>query len=216
LPLCQQPPVRGPSETTPVKGGQNIVPPEVRRREGDRSHRPAVDPALVGGRVDENAKIKAPPRLSKQMRAVWQVVIDDMRQGGILDRADLVTVESFAVAMGRAREIRDALAAIAKLERDRAADEEDPRRRRLAELGLGHLLADTVRGSMANPLLAKEKDFITEARQLSVDLGLSPRARAHLGLDAKGSIKPKGMHGELERTIGASPRFASIEGGRTG
>lgn len=169
---------------------------EVRRRDGDTSHRPAADPVLVGGRVDEHERIRVPPHLSRQMRSVWRVVIDDMRAGGILDRADLVTVEQFAVALGRAREIREYLRSL--------QTKDEP---------FGHLLADTVRGTMAHPLLAKEKDFLTEARQIGEHLGLSPVARTRLGLDAKGSLKPKSMQGELARKLGPSPRL--IQGGRT-
>lgn len=172
---------------------------EARRRDGNTSHRPAVDPVLVGGRVDEHERIRIPPHLSRQMRAVWKIVIDDMRAGGILDRADLVTVEQFAVALGRAREIREYLRSL--------QTKEEP---------FGHLLAETQRGNWtANPLLSKEKDFLTEARQVGEHLGLSPVARTRLGLDAKGSLKPKSMQGELDRRLGPSPRLASLDGGRT-
>ena len=196
-----------------MRGGQNAIPAEQRRREGDRSHRPPVDPVLVGGRVDEAEQLPVPPHFSRQMRAVWRIVVDDLREGGILDRADLSMVEAFAVSLGRAREIRTALALITREARKNAAAEKDPTRRLLAAAGYGHLLAETVRGSTAQPLLAKEKDYLTEARQLGVDLGLSPRARTHLGLDAKGSLKAKSMQGELARKLGASPRL--VEGGKT-
>lgn len=168
---------------------------EQRRRDGQTRHEAPAQPVIVGGRLDEGETIRMPPYLSRFMRAVWRVVIDDMRQGGILDRADLVTVEQFAVALGRAREIRAYLKTLQS-----------------KEAPFGHLLADTVRGTMAHPLLAKEKDFLTEARQVGEHLGLSPVARTRLGLDAKGSLKPKSMEGELGRKIGVSPRL--IQGGR--
>lgn len=192
--------------------GRKPVPAEVRRKEGDRSHRPPVQPALVGGRVADEERITPPPNLSRHMRAIWLTVIADLRAGGVLDRADLVTVEAFAVAMGRTREIRAALRLIANAARAAAETETDPVRKLLGAAGLGHLLADAARGTQAQPLLSKEKEYLAEARQIGSDLGLSAVARTRLGLDAKGSLGPKSMPGELGRKIGPSPRLVASEG----
>ena len=173
--------------------GRKPVPAEQRRQEGDRSHRPPIQPNVVGGRLDEGERIKPPPNLSRHMRAVWTVVVDDLRAGGVLDRADLVSVEAFAVALGRTREIRAYLRSL--------QTKDEP---------FGHLLADSSRGTQAHPLLAHERGFLTEARQIGENLGLSAMARTRLGLDAKGSIKPKGMEGELERKLGRSPRLEVV------
>lgn len=175
--------------------GRKPTSAEQRRREGDRSHRPATDPVLIGGRLRDDEEPRVPPNLSRHMRAVWRTVIDDMREGGILDRADLVTVEAFAVALGRAREIRAFLKTL-----------------QTTENPYGHLLADAARGTQAHPLLAHERNSLTEARQIGEHLGLSPVARTRLGLDAKGSLKPKSMQGELDRRIGPAPRLAVVGG----
>lgn len=195
---------RGPA----VKGRKPKVA-EQRRLEGDVSHRPPTTPALVGGRPDEAERIVAPPNFSRHQAAVWKVVLADLREGGILDRADLATVEAFATAMGHVREIRAALKIIRSTEKRLMAAEDapvDPIRAALAKADLGHLLADAARGTQANPMLSQERGFLTEARQIGEHLGISPMARTRLGLDAKGSIKPKGMQGELERKLGPSPR----------
>lgn len=182
---------------------------EQRRLEGDVSHRPPATPALIGGRPDDDEKIPAPPNFSRHQTAVWRVVLADLRDGGILDRADLSTVEAFATALGHVREIRAALKIIRSTEKSLMAAEgapDDPVRSALAKADLGHLLADAARGTQANPMLSQERGFLTEARQIGEHLGLSPMARTRLGLEAKGSIKPKGMQGELERKLGPSPR----------
>lgn len=189
--------------------GRKPKPAEQRRLEGDVSHRPAVDPVLVAGRPDEDERLAAPPNLSRHQTAVWRVVLADLRAGGILDRADLSSVEAFATALGHVREIRAALKIIRATEKQLAnviGPPVDPVRSALAKADLGHLLADASRGTQANPLMSQERGFLTEARQIGEHLGLSPMARTRLGLDAKGSIKPKGMQGELERKLGPSPR----------
>lgn len=198
--------------------GRKPKPAEERRRDGNASHRPDPDPILVGGRLDEGEAVKAPPNLSRHMRAVWLIVVEDLRNGGLLDRADLVTVEAFAVALGRAREIRAALRLVAaEVRKAVAADEKAPAiDKALAAGGFGHLLADAVRGTQAHPLLSQERGFLTEARQIGEHLGLSAVARTRLGLESKGSLKPKSMETELERKLGRSPRFKSIEGGKAG
>lgn len=177
--------------------GRKPKPAEQKRREGDRSHRPPVQPSIIGGRVDEGEKIPPPPDLSTHMTAVWTVVVEDLRSGGVLDRADLASVEAFAVAMGRVREIRAYLRTL--------QTKAEP---------FGHLLADSARGTQAHPLLSQERGFLTEARQIGENLGLSAMARTRLGLDAKGSLKPQGMESELERKIGKSPRLRVHAGGR--
>lgn len=182
---------------------------EQRRLEGNVSHRPLATPAIVGGRPDEGERISAPPNFSRHQAAVWRVALADLREGGILDRADLGTVEGFATALGHVREIRAALKIIRAEEKRTMAAEgapDDPVRRALAKADLGHLLAEAARGTQASPLLAQERAFLTEARQIGEHLGLSPMARTRLGLDAKGSIKPKGMQGELARKLGPSGR----------
>lgn len=177
--------------------GRKPVPTEQRRREGRHRHEPDPEATVIGGRPDEGERLRVPPKLSKQMRAVWRVVIDDLRQGGILDRADLATVEAFAVTLGRAREVREYLDSL------RTPDEP-----------YGHLLAPTKTGTQAHPLLSKEIAYLTEARLVGEHLGLSPMARTRLGLDAKGNVKPRSMPGELERKLGPNPRLASLPGGR--
>lgn len=174
----------------------NLKPAEQKRREGNPGHRPIPQPRLVGGRVHEGEKLPVPRHFSAPMRSVWTVAIADLAAGGILDRADLFTVEMFCVQLGRAREIRKYLAGL-----------------QTKEQPFGHLLAETARGhASANPLLGVERGAITEARQLADHLGLSASARTRLGLDARGNLGTGtgGMQGELDRRLGPSPRLAVV------
>lgn len=186
---------------------------EERRRDGDTSHRPPPTPVFVAGRVEENEEVPLPPDFDEHMTGVWTLVVDDLREGGLLDRADLVTVEAFAVAMGRARAIRAALLVVAAEEKTRVAGDAKATaaEKALAKAGFGHLLADAVRGTQAHPLLSQERGYLTEARQIGEHLGLSAVARTRLGLESKGRLGPKrGMEKELERELGPNPRLRSV------
>lgn len=179
--------------------GRKPTPAEKRRREGDRSHRPPVQPRIVGGRVDEAEKLTPPAQVKSSSYALrwWRVIVDDLRAGGLLDRADLSMVALAALAGGRVDEIAAYLKSL--------QTKDEP---------FGHLMAPAKEGTRAHPLLAHQRGYITEARQLLGELGIGPVARTRLGMDAKGSIKPKGMGEELDRKLGPNPRLQAIEGGR--
>lgn len=175
-----------------------LKPVEQKLREGNPGHRALPQAQLVAGRVGADEQIPPPAHFSTHMVAVWQTVVPDLAGAGILDRADLVTVEMFCVALGRSREIREYLAGL--------QTEDDP---------FGHLLAETARGhASANPLLGVERASITEARQLADHLGLSAVARTRIGLDARSHLGLAGrsMDAELIRKLGPAPRLSVVGG----
>lgn len=143
--------------------GRKAVPREVRERRGDASKGASQgDTVVVGGRSLDGKVPKPPPGLTSSMQSIWRVVIEDLIDAHIYDRVDVYAVEAFVVALGRAREARTILNRPGKLE-DR-------------------LLAPTVRGTMAHPLLTVERESLKEARLMGEMLGLSPSARSRLGL----------------------------------
>lgn len=153
-------------------------------------------PRIVAGRVDEDEKLKPPAAIAKSKYALhwWTVITDDMRSGGMLDRADLSMVAICALAGGRVDEIQAYLESL--------QTKAEP---------FGHLMAPAKEGTRAHPLLAHQRGYITEARQLLGELGIGPVARTRLGMDAKGSIKSKGMQEELGRKLGESPRLRALK-----
>lgn len=159
--------------------GRKPAPLEQRRIEGNPRQHALPDPVLIGGRG-----VPATPQgLTPAMRAVWRLMIRDLAESGVLDRADAGMVEAAAVFLGRAREAR-------KL------------------LNTEGILAVNSQGRVAHPAIAIERGSWTEFRQIAEHMGLSPAARARLGL----SGHKETMTGELERQIGRAPRLRAVDG----
>lgn len=179
-----------------MPGGRKPKPTEEKRRTGNPGKRGLPQATLVGGRRPP----AQPPGLSAPMVAAWKVMVEDLTAGGVLDHADGGIIEAAAVFWGRAREAR------AELTRQAAAH---ARKRR----ALPHLLAETARGYTANPLIAIERESWGQFRLIADNLGLSPTARARLGMVRRAQGTPTGgtMANELDREIGASPKLRAVK-----
>ena len=180
-----------------MSAGRKPTPTEVKRRNGNPGKRGLPQATLVGGRK----RPPQPPQLSGPMVTAWRLMVADLEAGGILDHADAGIVEAAAVFWGRAREARTEL---------RRQAEQHARGRR----ELSHLLAETARGYTANPLIAIERESWGQFRLIADNIGLSPNARARLGMVRRAQGAPTGgtMGHELERELGASPRQLRVVG----
>lgn len=181
-----------------VTGGRKPTPTEEKRRNGNPGKRGMPQATLVGGR-----RVPArPPHLSAPMRSAWNVMVEDLEAGGVLDHADGGTIEAAAVFWGRAREAR------AELTRQAAAY-------RKGERELPHLMATTARGYTANPLIAIERESWGQFRLIAENLGLSPVARARLGMVRRAQGTPTStMAKELDRKLGESPKLRVVGDGQ--
>lgn len=138
--------------------GTKPKPVEAHRRDGTTPKGGRREPVVVGGR-------EAPPMpkgLPKAAQDVWKVVVADLTDSKVLDRADWSVVEVFAVTVARYRQARDELAA------------------------WPGLLTEGQKGSaVVNPLATFERDTGKLVVSLAEQLGLSPTGRARLGLAVK-------------------------------
>jgi P27 family predicted phage terminase small subunit len=137
-----------------VSGGRPPKPTEQHQREGtfrkDRHNLPVV----LGARGVPDL----PAHLSEEATEVWNLLVADLRESGVLDKTDALAIEAVAVLVERARQAR----------------------RALAEEGLFQTTARG--GSMLNPAVKLERDSWSLLKQYAEQLGLTPSARARLGL----------------------------------
>lgn len=136
--------------------GRKPKPREVKIASGNPGRRKLPEPVLVGERVA--GPPAAPAGLDERAAEVWAELAALLTEGGILTGGDLVALEGLAVMVGRARQARAAL-------------EGEPL---------------VVRGSQSwmipNPLLRIERDAWAAAQRVAVEFGMTPSARARLGL----------------------------------
>jgi phage terminase small subunit len=85
-------------------------PPKVtqaRRREGGTerqgtvSHRPLPEPVIVAGR---NVPIAAPDDMPEDARSLWEEIVRQLAEAGIIDRIDLPMLRDYCVQYARARQ----------------------------------------------------------------------------------------------------------------
>ena len=215
--------------------GRPPKPLEEHRRDGTEPSGGARPAVQLGGRERPDV----PPGLDADARKVWDVVVEDLTAGNVLDRADWAAVEAFAIAVARARQARRAIA----FEQKRAAEQrrklpellakyhEDMERWRAGELKneprepdvdpnpLSHLTQAGQKGSrIPNAYLGVERESWREARQLGENLGLSPSGRARLGLNVKGAGRRQGAtagrQGIPESARATRGPFGVVNGGR--
>lgn len=142
-------------------------------------------PLIVGGRPTESELERAPNGLDKWARAAWREVVPQLVQAKLIDRVDRQALEAYALHLGRARALREAI----------EWEHEEPRYNKLDgtlmnEATIGRRVrrktldeqfrARTVRGFTSNPLLSQEREALREARMMGELLGLNPVGRTRL------------------------------------
>lgn len=157
-------------------------PIELARLQGNPGKRRLDPPTLVAGRIGPDETLRAPAGFTPAQRKAWRDLVEPLRAGGILDFVDLSMLEAAAVAMARAREAG-------------------------AVVNEAGLLNQTSQGWGAHPAVAIERESWKEFRQLAVQLGIGPSARARLG---QGKPAAENLGDELDRTLGAPARLAIV------
>lgn len=171
-----------------MPGGRPRKPVEEHLRDGTRPHGGSRKsrPALVGGREAP----ERPPGLDRDASAVWDLVVADLMEGNVLDRADWSAVEAFATYVSLARQAR----------RDRKRE--------------GRYIEGQKGSTVIAPWVKLELEAWGKATQLGDGLGLSPRGRAALGLRTKGAGR---RHAQDSEGRGVPPRargLGVVQGGR--
>jgi len=155
--------------------GRKPTPLEQRKREGTVvPSRHGKGVVQIGGR---NAP-EAPTDLTKDEKKCWDYLVTDLVESGTIDHIDAGIVEGAAITWARARQAR----------------------RHIKKKGL--VIAGKT-GSVTNPAVRIEREAWSSFRQISEQLGLSPSARARLGI---ASVRKRTMQQELTDKIGPSPR----------
>lgn len=164
--------------------GRPPKPTETKKKAGNPGKRELPDNVVTAGR----GQPPKPATLGAQASAVWDEVVPLMEQAGTLDKADGAALEVFCTALAISRQAADML----------------PRGN-----GTGLVIQQPSGRYAADPHFNVWKDAATVVRQFAEQFGLTPSARARLGVLGAGA-RPE----DLDTDIGPSPRLRKIDGGR--
>jgi P27 family predicted phage terminase small subunit len=142
-------------------------------------------PVNVGSKLTQ---AKPPVKLPAGIAKVWRELAPMLLDAGMLAESDLQTLEALATFIYRARQAR-------------------------AEMEGQPLTVYGVKGGLiANPLLRIERDAWAQAHKLAVEFGMTPSARARLGVTL---LTGRGLQHELAGRLGAiaddAPKTITIE-----
>lgn len=132
-------------------------PREVREAKGNPSRRPLPAAVLVGERV-ASVVPAAPAGLGERAAAVWDELAGMVTEAQMLTASDLAALEALAVQIARARQAREEL-------------EGEPL-----------VVAGAQSQRIVNPLVRVERDAWTLVLKIAREFGMTPSARASLGL----------------------------------
>lgn len=181
---------------------------EERRLAGE----PATElPVIAGGRPTDGELERPPASLDKWAKAAWREVVGMLIAGKLIDRVDAQALEAYALHMGRARALREAIEWVhEEPQYSEAGELLNPKTlgRRIRRKTLDEQFrARTVRGTTSNPLLAQERDALREARLCAENLGLNPVSRTQL---AKGRKERTGL-GSLTGALPPKPPLRAVK-----
>ena len=151
-------------------------------RDGTLTSRHAKTPVLVGGRK----KPSCPDHLKGDARKAFRLIVNDLWDGGILDKADRTLIATAAMHYASAMDAQDKIDKFGSIYPvTRGARDGNP----------GYKVIE------ANPATKLLRDALTEYRQCCDLLGVGPSARARLAsLGIKGRTPMQCLPG-----IGAAP-----------
>lgn len=164
---------------------------------------------MAGGRPREDEVSRPPAGLDKWAKAAWREVVPQLIESKLIDRVDRQAIESYALHMGRARALREAIEwehEPAKFDREGELLNPKTAGRRVRRRTLEQsFMARTARGFTSNPLLSQEREALREARMMGELLGLNPVGRTRIA-----GKKPErsGLH-NLTDTL-PRPRLAAV------
>ena len=138
--------------------GRPPKPSEIRRREGNPGHRPLPEVILISGRPALGELDEPPAHLSKDARDFWSTTVARLIESGIVDRVDIPALEQLATQYARIRQAQRVI----------ASD--------------GHYIRGSVGQLRESPALKIEREATILFLRLAENFGLTPVARARLGL----------------------------------
>lgn len=163
--------------------GRPPKPTETKRNAGNRRKEKLPDPVTVAGR----GTIPPPEHLTETARDIWREVEPELANAGVTDAVDRYALEIFCTAVAITRQAVEAVNAAG-----------------------GQMTVTQPSGRVApSPHFAVWKDATATARQYAEQLGLTPSARARLGVAGKQGASIE----DLDLEIGVAPRFRVVDGG---
>jgi P27 family predicted phage terminase small subunit len=154
-----------------------------------------VLPIVVGGRPTQHELERAPVGLDRWAKQAWREVAKLLVDAKLIDRVDRQALEGYALHVGRARALREAI----EWEHDEVGRR--VRHKTLEE----QFMARTARGFTSNPLLSQEREAWKEARMMGEQLGLNPVGRTRMTGKQKKPTGLAGLTADLPR-----PRLAAV------
>lgn len=139
-------------------------------------------PVLPGGRPTATELAVVPRGLDRWGRAAWGEVVELLESAKLIDRVDRQALEAYALHVGRARALREAI----------EWEHDDKGKRTRHKTLEEQFMAKTARGFTSNPLLSQEREAWREARMMGELLGLNPVGRTRMTGKQK---KPSGLSG---------------------
>ncbi len=132
------------------------------------------EPVNVGTKL--TAAPPAPVGMPAEIALVWDELAPLLARSGMLAESDLYLLDGLCTFLARARAAREAM-------------ENQP----LTVIGAKG-------GEIANPLLRIERDAWAQAHRLAVEFGMSPSARARLGISL---LTGRSLQHELQQRLAA-------------
>jgi P27 family predicted phage terminase small subunit len=148
-------------------------PIEQRLREGNPAKRPLPEPVLIGGRPDES--LEPPDDLPPDGRLAWNEVVPTLAEAGVLDRVDRLALEAMCAAWARAKQAQRLVAS------------------------QGHFVRGSRGQLREHPSLRTEREATMLFLRYAEQFGLTPAARARLGL---AELKRRTLKAEFDAALG--------------
>jgi P27 family predicted phage terminase small subunit len=156
--------------------GRKPKPVEQRIREGNPGHRPLPEPVLVSGRPDRGELAEPPAHLPDEAKEFWREHVSRLVEVGMVDRVDVPALEMMATQYALSRQAQ----------------------RAIEEHGF---FAEGSRGQMReHPAVRSQRDASTLFLRFAEQFGLTPSARARLGL---AELHRRSLQAEMTDGLGA-------------
>jgi P27 family predicted phage terminase small subunit len=159
-------------------------PSAIRVLEGNPGHRPIIEEARVGSQVLTAASFPPPEGLPKKPAAVWQEIVPELVEIGLVRSLDSTILEALCRAVARAREAEEILDA-------------------------DGLLIEGARGRVTNPAHRIARDSWALALRIAGDYGLTAVARLRVGAAV---LHQRSLAEELESWLDLPDEYETIEG----
>jgi P27 family predicted phage terminase small subunit len=155
--------------------GRKPKPIEERVRDGNPGKRPLPEPMLIGGRPNLDELNEPPAHLPEDAKEFWRDSVTRLVEVGIVDRVDVPALEQLAIQYARVRGAQKVIAEV------------------------GYFATGSTGQVKEHPAVKLEREATNLLLKLSEHFGLTPVARARLGL---AELTRRSLASEMEEGLG--------------